>query len=372
VGDPSFRKAGSRVGIGTSRSKVNLSDKATFDIDVREGATTVQVDAEYQYTWFLSEESQNDTVYSRFESVFANLRAELDLAPEGFNAQTEAAEQQAPTSENTKSPEGSEPPIEPALDPTPAESDADVNTHPDSTPPDSTPPDSSSEVETPPAESPLVPDPNPVFQSLDVPHRPGFRAMSLIAASLIAVLCAVVEISHLHDHSRSSNTPKPTPAVTTATPKPLPPPEIHHWALAPLPKVDLNPSGTVAQPPARPEDIIRWLEKWAATERTRDAKSQASFYADDVRPYRALEQATRDAVYQDKQDAIQKRQGLWTFKIEHISIQKRTAAEASVLLNKIVMTQTNSVRVSEQRISSFLTLKRTQDGWQITGERDLH
>jgi hypothetical protein len=35
------------------------------------------------------------------------------------------------------------------------------------------------------------------------------------------------------------------------------------------------------------------------------------------------------------------------------------------------MMQAGSVEVFEQHVASILILKRTQFGWQITGERDL-
>jgi ketosteroid isomerase-like protein len=352
------------LGIGTSRSAVNLSDKATFEIDFCEGATTVQVEAEYQYTWFLSEESQNHTVHSRIESVFANMRAELDLAPDWLHAQSESEEPPAPILETTTSSEPSKPAIESVAPPTFDEEDRE--------PTQQTP---ASQVESFSPAYPFAPEsqkaPKYLLGSSDARQRLGFRTVSLLVVSIIVVPCVRVGISHFKVHPLSGNASKPVPAAQTATRNSFHLPDDHPRPLvSPSSRKD-NLSRSLPRPGAPSEDLRRWLEQWAASERTRDAKGQASFYADDVSPYLTLDRASRDAVYRNKQDSIHNRKGLWTFRIEHVSIRRESPDEASVLLKKLVMTQTDSVRVSEHRISSFLTLKRTQDGWRITGERDL-
>jgi ketosteroid isomerase-like protein len=365
------------LGIGTSRTTVNLADKAIFEIDSSADATTVEVEAEYQYTWFLSEESQNDTVRSRFESVFANMRAELDLAPESFNPQNEPHQPPAPSSDSMDSTDPTDS-LTPSETSSPATESSQLPTLHEEIPVP-TQQTSVSEVTESSTASPITLEPHEVsasfLRSSDLPRRPPFDAVSLIAASLIAVLGLGFGFAHFKSRPLTGSASRTAPSIPAATPKPLPPPDNHHWPIAPLPAIDLNPSGAGARPDpqqaARSEDLRRWLEQWAASERTRDAKAQASFYADDVRPYLTLDRATRDVVYQQKQNSIQNRTGLWTFKIENIFIKTESAEEASVLLKKIEMTQTDSVRVSERRTSSFLTLKRKQDGWQITGERDL-
>ena len=349
------------LGIGTSRSAVNLSDKATFEIDVREGATTVQVEAEYQYTWFLSEEAQNDTVHSRIESVFATRRAELDLAPELLNAPSAVPDPPPPGSEITTQPDDSMEAIAtPALPEgyrAPAQPAAllEVDEH-------SQAPTSVSEVQEASTYLAAPTLATPRFESAAVP---------LSMVSILVALCVIFGIWHFTTLPISRNATKPVPSVAIATPTSLPPLGIH-----PTPPIFLrtkqpNPPAIPSQSDSQSEDLMRWLQQWAASERTRDAKTQASFYADDVRPYLSLDRATRDAIYRNKQDSIQNRKGLWTFKIDKVAIRSASGDEASVVLKKVVMAQTNSVEVSEKRISSFLTLKRTQNGWQITGERDL-
>ena len=352
------------LGIGASRSAVNMSDKAIFDIDYQEGVTTVQVEVEYQCTWFLSEESQNHTVHSRFESVFANVRVVLELPPENLIPQTQAEEPPALLSEPAPFSETSVPALESVL---PQALD---KGHPEPTQQAPV-----SDVESLSAASPIAHEPTKASKhfvgSSNVTPRPGFAPVSLLAVALIVVLFVVFGISHFKGRPISGTASKPVPSVQSAAHPSLPQPDSHPRPLVSLPAREVPPSVSVARSGVPSKDLGRWLEQWAAAERTRDAKSQASFYADDVRPYLALDHANRDAIYRDKQDSIDARRGLWTFKIEGVSIQTESADDASVLLKKIVMTQTNSVRVSEHRISSFLTLKRTPGGWLITGERNL-
>jgi ketosteroid isomerase-like protein len=351
------------LGIGTSRNAVNLSDTAKFDIDSSASATTVHVQVEYQYTWFVSEDSQDDTVHARFESVFANMRAELNLAPEWPIRKSEAEEEPTYLSEPTTPSET----LITAVESVPL-------SRPDNGEGETAQQSSASEFEELTAVSPIYErsprSPRYLLGSSEVPQRLVSGVMSLIVASIIAVTCIVFWASHSKGHPLSGNAPKPVLPVQSAR-MISSPPDNQPTPLASTSWAKNNSSDSAARATTRSEDPKRWLEQWAASQRTRDAKSQASFYADEVRPYLARPQASRDAVYQNKQDTILNRKGLWTFKIEDVSVRREGANKASVLLKKHFMRQTGSIHVSEQRVPSFLTLKHTQDGWQITGERDL-
>jgi hypothetical protein len=85
--------------------------------------------------------------------------------------------------------------------------------------------------------------------------------------------------------------------------------------------------GRTAAPSSVNHAPRRFLEQWAASQRARDAKRQASFYANEVRPYLALREASRDAVYEDKRKTIGQRKGLWTFKIEDVILMTRLLTE---------------------------------------------
>ena len=339
------------LGIGTSRNTVNLSDSAKFDIDSGEKITLVRGDVEYQNVWFLSEDFQQDAVHARFESVFANMRAALDLSPEPVIGQSDPLGEPASPSEL------------PASTDTPA---AIIESVPvlqsESTKEDTSQRTSPSELEISLAASPI---------SSNSRNRPGYSLRGP-GSLLVACILVILSIGFWRLHA-GRNTPPLSPFVRRATQGSAPP----HVKPMPLASTSMEkqnlPDGIdrTTAPSSVNQTPGRFLEQWAAAERTRDAMSQASFYADEVRPYLALREATRDAVYEDKQNSIRHRNGLWAFKIEDVIIRTESANTASVSLKKHFMMQTGSVQVSEQRIPSLLTLKHTQDGWRITGEQDL-
>ena len=352
------------LGIGTSTNTVNLSDSATFNIESSDDVTTVLVEAEYQHVWFLPEAFQNDTVQARFESVFANMRAALNLPSEGSIRQRDAEEPTSYSSENATPPNSSMTTTEPAVPPEPINAEADAVQE--------TP---AAEFERHPVAPPVLSSsrkaPKNLLQSTDVQQHFRHSAALLTAAFAAAVMSIIFGLSYAKTHLLSRKTARPSPSAQRFYAQPA-------VRARPLPSTlvgpensSKSPNGTPASSTVTLEDPERWLERWAAAQRTRDAQNQASFYADEVRPYLALQEASRAAVYQEKQTSILNRKGLWTLKIEDISVQRESANTVSVLLKKHFMTQQGSVKVSEQRIYSVLTLERTPVGWQITGERDL-
>jgi ketosteroid isomerase-like protein len=357
------------LGIGTSQNSVNLSDNATFEIDSSEGATTVELEAEFQQVWFLSEEAQNDKVHARFESIFSHMRATLNLAPESPSPRNEVQQQPTSPSEPTSSTDSSIAAVE-FVPP----SELDRNE------PETAQQTSDYELETMFATSPSSPEPWKASSQLSsppgVPRRLLVRTVSLSAAAVLVAVFILSWLSHSKAHLLSGTYPKPVPSMQSANLNASPRPHANPAPPTSTPLRKENPpygkGRMTPSSPAPPDDPRHWLEQWAAAQRTRDAKLQASFYADEVRPYLALEKASRDVVYQSKKNDLLNRKGLWTFKIEDVSIRRQSPNLALVLLKKHFMTQRGSVKVSEQRIFSFLTLNRTQDGWRITGERDLH
>jgi ketosteroid isomerase-like protein len=357
-------------GIGTSRNAVNLSDRATFDIESEAGIITVEVDVEYQYAWFLPEDSQDETVHARIESVFANTRAELKLAPEWLIAQNETEEQPTALPEQATPSEALIATFEDAtlskLDSGEVETSGEVEKEQQT---------SGSEVEELSTEPSMSIMPLEVRRQLSgsvgVPRRHGFGAASVILAAISLVTCIAFWMAYPKDHFSNGHAVNLVPSRQSAPRNFSAPPETQATPeAAPTTGEDNSPS-TITSPATATEDLKDWLEEWAASQRTRDARSQASFYAEEVRPYLARPEASREAVLQTKQDAIFHRRGLWTFEIEDVSIRREGENKASVVLKKHFMTQTDTIRVSERRVPTQLTLKRLQDGWQITGERDL-
>jgi ketosteroid isomerase-like protein len=355
------------LGIGTSRNTVNLSDNAKFDIDSGEEVTLVRADVEYQNVWFLSEDLQHDAVHARFESVFANMRAALDLSPERVIEQGDAGGEPASLSESPSSTDASTAVI--ASVPTPQ-----LGRKQDDTTEQASPSGSETSSAASPMSSNSRCTPEPLLP-LPPAQRPRFLASSvrLIGACILVVISIASWRLHSNVHPSNRSRPPQSPSVRRVTQEPAPP-SVKPRPLASTSLAKANLAGKADQktdPSSFNRDPRRWLEQWAASQRTRDANRQASFYAEDVRPYLTLQEASRDAVYEDKRRSIDNRRGLWTFTIEDVTIRRESADTASVSLRKHFMMQAGSVQVSEQRMRSLLTLKRTQDGWRIVGERDL-
>jgi hypothetical protein len=103
--------------------------------------------------------------------------------------------------------------------------------------------------------------PRYLLGSSAVPQRLVSGVVSLIVASIIAVTCIVFWTRII-----------------------FPPPD-DQPPLASTSSAKDNSSDSLARTTTPSEDPRRWLGQWAGFQRTRDAKSQASFYADEGRPY---------------------------------------------------------------------------------------
>jgi ketosteroid isomerase-like protein len=118
-------------------------------------------------------------------------------------------------------------------------------------------------------------------------------------------------------------------------------------------------------------DLNIWLQEWAAAMRTRDASAQAAFYADSVDRYLDHRNVTRDAVLRDRESTIHMRKGLWTVKIEKVSIIRQTGSDAEVHLVKHFIGEPEQSEIMESLVPTRLLLKRVGKTWRITSEEDL-
>lgn len=73
----------------------------------------------------------------------------------------------------------------------------------------------------------------------------------------------------------------------------------------------------------------------------------------------------------DKQAEIQKRQGLWTVKLENIVIEQETPLTARVRLVKHYIDEPPQGAVIERFVPSLLHFKRVGGQWYITAEHNL-
>jgi ketosteroid isomerase-like protein len=113
-----------------------------------------------------------------------------------------------------------------------------------------------------------------------------------------------------------------------------------------------------------------WLQNWVAAMRTRDAAAQASFYADPVERYLGKSNLSNAEIQQDKRAAIVSREGLWTVKLEDITLNQQSPDEVNVHLVKHYMAETEPAQISEQFVSSRLKLRRINNQWKIISEQD--
>jgi hypothetical protein len=104
--------------------------------------------------------------------------------------------------------------------------------------------------------------------------------------------------------------------------------------------------------------------------RTRDASAQASFYADPVDRYLGKSNVSKADILQDKHAAIVNREGLWTVKLEEITLNQQSQDEVTVHLVKHYMAETEPAQISEQFVPSRLKLRRINNQWKITSEQD--
>jgi hypothetical protein len=131
-----------------------------------------------------------------------------------------------------------------------------------------------------------------------------------------------------------------------------------------------SPDSSVESATSNP-DLKLWLQSWGASMRTKDASSQAAFYADTVDRYLNQRNVGRGAVLRDREATIRMRKGLWTVKMEDIVIERQTASEAEVRLVKHFIDEPEPSEILESFVPTRLRLKRIDGQWKITSEQDL-
>jgi hypothetical protein len=120
-----------------------------------------------------------------------------------------------------------------------------------------------------------------------------------------------------------------------------------------------------------PVDPKVWVESWAASMRSRDPVAQASFYADPVERYIDQKNVSNAALVEEKRADIGRRHGLWTFKLNYVVVESKTASEATMRLVKHYMVETEPSQVSELLVKTRLQLKVINGQWKIVSEREI-
>lgn len=196
------------------------------------------------------------------------------------------------------------------------------------------------------------------------PEQSGKRAA--IAATLLVLLAIAGYVSYQH-RSTVENffVPGSSEHVLQAPPDAsTSPPSIAS---------SVSALARTARPPVAqlPQDVKGWVKDWAAALRTRDARAQASFYADPVDRYLLNSNVDKGQLLKDKQAEIEKRQGSWTVDAENVVVASQTPSDAVVRLTKHITQEAPPGIIREWHIRTQLKLKRIDGNWKITAEQTL-
>ncbi|GGA74005.1 hypothetical protein GCM10011507_26710 [Edaphobacter acidisoli] len=117
-------------------------------------------------------------------------------------------------------------------------------------------------------------------------------------------------------------------------------------------------------------DPKQWLENWVDTMKGTDAGAQAAYYANPVDKYFLRYSVSRADVMAARQDAIAKRKGTWTMRLDDVVVAQQTDTTARILFIKYIATDEGS-GVVEQRLPTQIKLKRIDGQWRIVSEQTL-
>ncbi len=142
---------------------------------------------------------------------------------------------------------------------------------------------------------------------------------------------------------------------------------------APPPPVVVMPQAPPPPPRHEEPNAKLWLEQWVDALRGRDPELQASFYADPVSHYLGDSTVSKDDLTTEFRSAIQARDGLWTVKLENISVNPQSSDHVLIRLTKHFMqmdSQENSGRIVDRYVRSRLELRKIDGEWKIVSEQD--
>jgi hypothetical protein len=406
-------------GLGPSPRVINRRDTAVLRVESEADQTVINADVTFQASAFLGDVPQDDVVRSKLNRVFEQMKMQLDLdhrrasrlpSPPVTQSTRSTAEETAsppPTPEvRLTTPNLAEPSLRPQppirksepIESKPVKPESEpiqpqlVEQQPAHEQPPSTvvaarPPATKNISDTPCPNNPppykMVWEPAPQAAILPVSSAASYalKTVVVLAASVILLGPSLYLVRH---HASATTLPTPPPTTTqplAVSPKPLtttqpsasttPPPTT---ILPPTPTPP-PPAKTASLPSAssaalNASDPKVWLQNWVAAMRTRDAAAQASFYADPTDRYLGKSNVSKADILQDKHVAIVNREGLWTVKLEEITLNRQSEDEVTVHLVKHYMAETEPAQISEQFVPSRLKLRRINNQWKIISEQD--
>jgi hypothetical protein len=149
----------------------------------------------------------------------------------------------------------------------------------------------------------------------------------------------------------------------------------HAEPVAPTPPPPAIVPPQAPPPPPRHEEANPklWLEEWVDALRGRDPELQASFYADPVNHYLGDANVSKDALTTEFRSAVQARDGLWTVKLENISVNPLASDHVLIRLTKHFMhldDSGNTGQIADRYVKSRLELRKIDGEWKIVSEQD--
>ena len=381
-------------GLGPSPRVVNPRDKTMIDVSAADGVTRINADVTFQASAFLGEVAQDKIVLEKLESVFEEIKAELDLKTRGEDGKVVPVPERIISIESAK--------VEWPVAVASAPEDSGITEPSDETTSGAyvlravveEPPIAEierSQLEVPVAsdyEQPIEATPiaaatpirivfvetDPISVAKSLPSIPpvtkpeterwvadAWRRARWAVAGVCLAAIVVVGARGLMNRDKAAH--REAEPVAIAVP-----------ASAVIART-VSASTTVPVSGAKPslpgdENPAAMMKQWELAMQSRDAEAQAAFYADTVSRYFLRSKVERDAVLADKQAAIGNRKDGWTFKTERVKVQ-RSADSATVMLLKHFSVEKDGTTVSEWFIPSQLKLKREDGRWRIVSERDL-
>lgn len=219
-----------------------------------------------------------------------------------------------------------------------------------------------------PASKPILPPQRPAESTLlfTAPEPARATNLPLLILGAFVLIAAggfgyLYLTGHLDRDWIAQHNPFYTPASQPAQTQPAPTPQPETPAVIAPPQ---------PPPPHTEQDPKLWLDQWADAMRGHDADLQASFYADPVQHYLGTDNVDHNKLIDDLSAAIHSRSGLWTFKMERVSLEDRTTNWALLRLTKHFMQLGDTPQITDRFVRTRIELRRTNGEWKIASETD--
>jgi hypothetical protein len=209
------------------------------------------------------------------------------------------------------------------------------------------------------------------------PHHRN-RLKLLISACVLSGVLIVAAVAQRNHIPGDPFAPEQARARADDTARPVfgnppEPPQPQQTAPAPVAQADAPAAtvGTVEQAAGRevPADVLGFLERWRSTLARKDLDQHVATYAPRVDKFFRKRRVSRDQVRREKAQMIAKYPDFNKYDLKDVRLESRRGNRAVVTFRKDWDTSGSSRFAGSER--QRLTLRRTGESWQITGEEEL-